>query len=142
AGLSDACVLNITDPEAVRQCQTAGLGATVTLDVGGKSSPLQGTPVRMNARVVAITDGKFHYDGPMFAGLESNLGPSVHLEQDGIHVLLTTLREQPFDTAFARSLGLDPHRMRYIGVKSSAHFRAGFESWAGSIHVVSDPSVH
>ncbi len=141
-GLRDACVLNITDPDAVRQCQAAGVGATLTLDIGGKSSPLQGEPVRMIARVVALSDGKFRYDGPMFAGLENNLGPSAHIEQDGIHVLLTTLREQPFDTAFARTLQLDPRQMRYIGVKSAAHFRAGFESWAGAIHVVSEPSVH
>ena len=142
ARLKDACVLNITDPEAVRQCQAAGVGATLTLSIGGKSSPLQGEPVHMTARVVALSDGKFRYDGPMFAGLESDLGPSAHIEQDGIHVLLTTLREQPFCTAFARSLQLDPRQMRYIGVKSAAHFRAGFEAWAGAIHVVSEPSVH
>ena len=142
AGLHDACVLNITDPESVQQCHAAGVGATLTLDVGGKSSPLQGEPVRMTARVVAISDGKFRYDGPMYAGLENNLGPSAHIEQNGVHVLLTTLREQPFDTAFARSLQLDPRQMRYIGVKSAAHFRAGFESWAGAIQVVSEPSVH
>ena len=142
ARLRDACVLKITDPESVKQCHAAGEGATLTLDVGGKSSPQQGEPIRMTARVVGLSNGKFHYDGPMFAGLESDLGPSAHIEQDGIHVLLTTLREQPFCTAFARSLKLDTRQMRYIGVKSSAHFRAGFESWAGSIHVVSEPSVH
>jgi microcystin degradation protein MlrC len=32
--------------------------------------------------------------------------------------------------------------MRNIGVKSAAHFRAGFEAWAGAIYVVSEPSVH
>ena len=142
AGLKEACVLNITDPESVRQCEAAGVGATLTLDVGGKSSPLQGGPVRMTARVVALSDGRSRYDGPMFAGLESNLGPSAHIEQNGVHVLLTTLREQPFDTAFARSLQLDPRQMRYIGVKSAAHFRAGFESWSGAIYVVSESSVH
>ncbi|MCH2203647.1 MAG: MlrC C-terminal domain-containing protein, partial [Fuerstiella sp.] len=81
-------------------------------------------------------------NGQMYSGLESNLGPSAHIEQDGIHVLLTTLREQPFDTAFAKSLKLEPQEMRYIGVKSAAHFRAGFESWAGAVHVVSEPCVH
>jgi microcystin degradation protein MlrC len=123
-------------------CRTAGIGATVTLDVGAKSTPLQGEPVRMTARVVALSDGKVPYDGPMFAGMTCDLGPSAHIEQNGIHVILTTLREQPFDTAFARSLQLDPRRMRYVGVKSAAHFRSGFESWAGAIHVVSEPSVH
>jgi microcystin degradation protein MlrC len=142
AGLRDACVLNITDPESVRQCQAAGVGATVTLDVGGKSSPLQGTPIRMTARVVALSDGRTPYDGPMYAGMTCDLGPSAHIEQNGVHVVLTTLREQPFDTAFARSLQLDPRQMRYVGVKSAAHFRSGFEAWAGAIYVVSEPSVH
>jgi len=142
AKLRDACVLNMTDPDAVRQCRAAGVGAIVTLDIGAKSTPLQGAPVRMTARVVALSDGKTPYDGPMYAGMTCDLGPSAHIEQDGVHVLLTTLREQPFDTAFARSLGLDPRQMRYVGVKSAAHFRSGFEAWAGAIYVVSEPSVH
>ena len=142
AGLEDACLLYIVDPEAVAACSSAGVGATVTLDVGGKSSPLQGAPVRMTAKVVALSDGRFQYDGPMLEGLEGHMGPSAHIQQDGVHVVLTTVREQPFDTAFARTLGLYPRKMRTIGVKSTAHFRAGFESWAGSIYVVSEPGVH
>jgi microcystin degradation protein MlrC len=78
----------------------------------------------------------------MLAGMDGSMGPSAHIRHDGLHVVLTTVREQPFDTAFSRTLGLDPREMRYIGVKSTAHFRAGFESWAGAIHVVSEPGVH
>ena len=37
---------------------------------------------------------------------------------------------------------LDPKEMRYVGVKSAAHFRSGFESWSGAIHCVAEPSVH
>ena len=140
--LQDACVLYIVDPEAVARCQEAGVGSRLTLEVGAKSSPLQGTPVPMEVKVVALADGAFQYDGPMYAGLSGHMGPSAHIVQDGIHVLLVSRREQPFDTAFARTLGLDPRQMRYICVKSSAHFRAGFESWAGAIHVVAEPSVH
>ena len=140
--LQDACILYMVDPEAVAQCQQAGVGARLALEVGAKSSPLQGTPVSMNAQVVALSDGAFQYDGPMYAGLSGNMGPSAHIVQGGIHVLLVSLREQPFDTAFSRTLGLEPRAMRYISVKSSAHFRAGFESWAGAIHVVAEPSLH
>lgn len=142
AGLEDACVLYIVDPEAVERCQKAGVGATLTLDVGAKASPLQGQPVRMTVEVLACSDGHFHYDGPMYAGLEGNMGASAHIRQGGIHVILTNGRDQPFDTAFARTLGLDPRQMRYIGIKSAAHFRAAFEAWAGAIYVVSEPSVH
>ena len=142
AGLEDACVLYIVDREAIAQCQKAGVGSRITLDVGGKSSPLQGEPVTMTVEVMALSDGRFKYDGPMFAGLEGRMGPSAYIRQDGIHVILVSVGEQPFDTAFARSLGLDPRQMKYIAVKSTAHFRAGFESWAGTIYLVSEPSVH
>jgi microcystin degradation protein MlrC len=140
--LEDACLLYIVDTEAIARCHNAGVGAQITLDVGGKSTPVQGQPVRMSVTVEAISDGRFRYHGPMYAGLEGNMGPSARIRQDGLHVLLVSRREQPFDTAFAESLGLDPRRMRYIGLNSSAHFRAGFESWAEKIFVVSEPGVH
>lgn len=142
ADLPDACLLYIVDPEAIAQCQAAGLGARLTLDIGGKSSPLQGRPVPMTAEVMGLSDGRFHYDGPMYAGLAGNMGPSAYIRQGGLHVILVSVGEQPYDTAFARSLGLDPRQMRFIGIKSTAHFRAGFEPWAGAIYLVSEPSVH
>ena len=142
AGLRDACVLYVVDAESVAACHAAGVGATVELRVGGKSSPLQGEPLPMRARVVAVSDGRFRYEGPMYTGIDASMGPSAHIEQNGLHVLLVTIREQPFDTAFARTLDLDPQTLRYVGVKSAAHFRAGFESWAGAVHEVAEPSVH
>ena len=142
AGLQDACVLYIVDPEAIALCHEAGVGATLTLDIGGKSSPLQGEPVRMTVEVMALSQGEFTYDGPMYEGLSSTMGPSCHVRQDGIHVIMVTKREQPFCTAFSRTLGVDPRTMRYVSVKSSAHFRAGFESWSEAIYVVTEPGLH
>jgi microcystin degradation protein MlrC len=54
----------------------------------------------------------------------------------GVSVVAVTKREQPLDPAFARTLGIDCAKMRYIGVKSAAHFRSGFEKLAGSIYNV------
>ncbi len=142
AGLKDACVLYIVDPEAIALCSAAGIGSSLSLDVGAKSSRLQGEPVRMQAEVVAFSEGKFRYSGAMYSGLMGNMGPSAYIREGGIHVVLVTTREQPFDTAFSHTLGLYPEKMRYIGVKSAAHFRAGFESWSKQIFVVSESSVH
>jgi len=142
AKLDRACILYIVDRQAVAQCMDAGVGAMLDLEVGAKSSPLQGKPCKMRVEVVTVGDGRFRYDGPMYEGAEGHMGPSAHIRQDGIHVLLVSEREQPFDTAFARTMGLDPREMHYIGVKSAAHFRAGFEAWAGAIYEVAEPSVH
>ena len=145
--LEDACVLYIVDPEAALACHRAGAGATVRMAVGGKSVPAQGEPVEAEWQVVAVSDGAYTYDGPMFAGLSTTLGPSAHVRTGGVrggdvHVIIVTYRDQPFDSALARSLGLYPQRMRYIGVKSTGHFRAHFEPFAGVIRTVSEPSVH
>jgi len=140
--LEDACIIHIPDPQAVQECFAAGEGATITLDVGGKSSPLQGEPVRMQAEIVKLGDGKFRHDGPMFHGIENSLGPTAHIRQGGVHVILVTHRDQAFDMALSRTVGLEPTKMHYIGVKSAGHFRAAFEPWAGSVTLVSEPSVH
>ena len=141
-GLQDACVLYIVDPEAAEACWQAGVGAHVALQVGAKSTPVQGEPVAMEAEVVALTEGSFTYEGPRNRGLEGNMGRSAHIRQDGVHVLVVSHREQPFGIAFALTLDLDPRQMRYVGVKSAAHFRASFEPWAGNVIVVSEPGVH
>ena len=142
AELDDACILYIVDPEAIAACHKAGVGATLTLAIGGKSSPLQGEPVTMTVEVMALSNGHFRYEGPMYAGLEGTMGLSTYVRQGGLHVILVSVGEQPYGTAFSRSLGLDPRKMRYIGVKSTAHFRAGFESWAAAVQLVDEPSLH
>jgi microcystin degradation protein MlrC len=142
ATLEDACVLYMVDKVAVAVCENAGIGATIKLDIGGKSSPLQGKPVTMTVEVMALSDGIFKYGGAMYAGLSGNMGASAYVRQGGIHIILVSVGEQPYDTAFAESLGLNPRKMRYVGVKSTAHFRAGFESWAGSVQLVNEPSLH
>ncbi len=139
--LEEACILNIVDTECVAKCHAAGAGSRLELEVGGKSSPLQGNPVHMNAEVVAISDGRFKYDGPRNAGLTGSLGPSAHIMANSIHVILVSIREQPFDSALARSLNLYPQEMRYIGIKSANHYRAHFEPFAGAIYNVTEPSA-
>ncbi len=140
--LQDALVLYLVDHEVAGQAQRAGVGKHIDVSLGGKSSPVQGQPVRREAEVIAISDGAFAYDGPMFAGLTGSMGPSAWLKIDGVNVAVVTAREQPFDMAFARSLGIDCSKMKYICVKSAAHFRAAFEPIAGSIHNIDAAGIH
>jgi microcystin degradation protein MlrC len=140
--LRDAVILYIVDPEAVEQAHAAGVGARLETEIGGKSDPIQGPPVRMQATVRALSNGAFTYDGPMYAGLTGNMGPSAWLEQDGVHVVVVTAHEQPLGPAFARTLGLHCESLKYIAVKSAVHFRSGFERFAGSIFNVDARATH
>jgi microcystin degradation protein MlrC len=140
--LQEAAILYIVDPAVAELAHAAGAGTTLETDVGGKSDPIQGPPVRIRAIVRAVSDGDFKYDGPMYAGLTGNMGRSTWLEQDGVHVLVVTAHEQPLGPAFARTLGLDCRKMKYIAVKSAVHFRASFEPFAGSIFNVDARAIH
>ena len=140
--LEDALLLYLVDVQAADQAHRAGRGAKLHLALGGKSHPAQGVPVEIDAEVVALSDGTFRYDGPMFAGLTGNLGQSAWLRAEGINIVVVSQREQPLDPAFARSLGIDCAAMKYIAVKSAVHFRSGFEKIAGSIHLVDAPALH
>jgi len=141
-GLEDALILYLVDPETIGEAHRLGVGKKFRAKLGGKSVPMQGGPVEAEVEVMALTDGKFAYDGPMYAGLTSSLGPSAWLRTGGVNIVAVTGRQQPLDQAFARTLGIDCSRMKYICVKSSAHFRSGFEKIAGSIFNIDAAAVH
>jgi microcystin degradation protein MlrC len=140
--LPDAVLLYLVDPETTRAAHAAGLGQRLKVELGGKSHPVQGPPLPLDVEVVALSDGRFTYDGPMYAGLTGDLGSSAWLRHSGVNVVVVSARMQPLDLAFARSLGIDCARMKYIAVKSAVHFRSGFESIAGSIHNIDARALH
>ncbi len=131
--LDPAVVLYVVDPAAAAQAHQSGLGATIDVEVGGRSHPDMGPPVKMQAVVEGLADGEFVYDGPMWKGLSDSVGPSAWLRETGVSVVVISLPQQPVDLALCRSLGMDPARFEYICVKSTGHFRSGFEPIAGSI---------
>ena len=141
-GLTDAMILYIVDPGIAQRAHAAGVGQRIAVSVGGKSDPIQGPPVEMNAQVMALSNGDFTYDGPMYAGLTGNMGCSAWLKQEGVSVVVVTAHEQPLGPAFAKTLGIDCATMKYIAVKSAAHFRASFERFAGTILNVDAQAIH
>lgn len=131
--LQDAALLHIVDTETVKHAQTIGMGNSGNFRIGGKLHELSGESVEVEAEVVSLTDGKFVYDGPMFAKLEGDHGDSALLKAGGVYVVVISIPHQPIDLAFARTLGLDCRKLRTICVKSTGHFRSGFGPIAGSI---------
>jgi microcystin degradation protein MlrC len=120
---------------------TAGVGTTLTLDVGGKIDPAHGAPLRLTGRVRTVSDGRFVYKGPMMRGLAGRLGPTAVLEVGGVKVILITHRSQTLDPEMIRFVGIDPERERILVVKSSVHYRAAFEPIAREIIEVDAPGL-
>jgi microcystin degradation protein MlrC len=141
AGARATTVACLWDPEAVRACVAAGVGATLTLRVGGKIDPSHGAPVEVTGRVRTLSDGRFVHRGPMLRGLEGRLGPTAVLDVNDLKIILISLRWQTLDPEMIRFVGIDPRGERILAVKSSVHYRAAFEPLARTIIEVDAPGL-
>jgi microcystin degradation protein MlrC len=140
-GATDTTVACIWDPDAAAACVAAGVGATVTMSVGGKVDPAHGAPLSVTGRVRAVSDGRFVFKGPMLRGRTGNLGPTAVLEVGGVKVILITNRRQTLDPEMLRFVGIEPERERIVVVKSTIHYRAAFEPIAREIIEVDAPGL-
>jgi microcystin degradation protein MlrC len=137
-GLDDVAIAPIRDPQAVARIVEAGVGANVTLALGGKTDMpaigLAGRPLEVAGRVSAITDGEIVFTGPMYTGVRSHLGRTAVLDTGRARIVVTERHHEPFDLVIFRHCGVEPTRVRYIMLKSRIHYRAGFKPIAS--HVV------
>lgn len=144
-GFEDVCAGPFWDPESVARMVEAGVGAAVTLRLGGKTNfpaiGLAGRPLEISGRVRHITDGRFTVTAPMNTGTSANLGRCAVLDTGQVEVVISEDRHEPFDTGCFTHAGIDPARKRYILIKSRQHFRAGFEPIIRHVVMVSGSGI-
>ncbi|MGI8476427.1 MAG: MlrC C-terminal domain-containing protein, partial [Thermomicrobiales bacterium] len=141
--IDGAAVAMVVDPESVRRCIAAGLGAEVDLVLGGKTDALHGAPLRIRGRVRSIGDGRYVNAGPMMARLAVDLGPTVVMSTTGlaIEILITSRAESPIDLNVFRANGIEPTECPLIALKGKGHFRAAFEPIAREVLLVEGPGI-
>ena len=110
-GAKNAVVAPINDPEVVQAALKAGVGATISLKLGGKTDAFHGKSLDVTAKVINITEGKFVNTGPMITGVEFDIGPTAVLEVQGqnggvVQVITSTYRCQPLDLAMLNGVRL------------------------------------
>jgi microcystin degradation protein MlrC len=129
-GLEDVVVAALWDPQAVQLMAEKGVGNAITLALGGKtdmpSIGLTGRPVKVTGRVKSLTDGRWTVHGPMYTGVEVDMGPSAVLDTGAMQIVIVSRHHEPWDLGVFTSMGISPERHRYILLKSRIHYRAGF----------------
>lgn len=135
-----ACFGFVVCPATAAAAHVAGAGTEIAVRLGGWSSPLSGAPVRTNARVVATTDGRFALTA--FApGMKVDLGPCARLDIDGVDVVVASRPMQTFCPEVFTLHGIDVTSRRIVALKSSQHFRDGFEALATAIVAAEGPGL-
>ena len=77
----------------------------------------------------------------MSHGLKNDVGRTVVLDLDGIEVIVTENRFQPWDPEIFRRMGIEPTDKQILVVKSALHFRAAFGPLAKSLIDVDAPGM-
>jgi microcystin degradation protein MlrC len=137
-GIRDVALGLIWDPGAVGICHEAGLGATFVLRIGGKCGVTSGDPVDLRITVRGLSED--HSQGGLSGG-RARLGPAAWVEADGIHVVLTHIRQQAFAPDAFTGLGLTLDDKRIVVVKSMQHFYAAFAPIASEVRYVAAPGA-
>jgi len=137
-GLTDVGLAIFYDPQAVAFCHEVGVGAEIDLRVGGKLGPTSGDPLDVHATVrgLARKATQIGLSGGLVA-----LGDAAWIEVAGVHFILASERTQCFHPTAFTALGLDPTTLRSVVVKSTNHFRAGFDAIATDVVYVDAPGA-
>lgn len=141
AQVPDSALAVMWDPASAAAAHAAGKGATITLDLGGKSGAPGQRPFHGSFVVEAIGTGEFLGTGPMYGGAHMKLGPMALLRIGGVRVVTATRKVQAADQAIFRHVGVEPTTTRILALKSSVHFRADFAPIAQEILVVKAPGA-
>ena len=118
-------------------CHEVGVGAEIDLRVGGKLGPSSGDPLDVRATVRGLARTPPRSGSPA----SSALGDAAWIEVAGVHFILCSQRTQCFHPTAFTALGLDPTTLRSIVVKSTNHFRAGFDAIATDTVYVDSPGA-
>ena len=135
-GVHHAALGPLWDPQAVHIAFEAGVGATLPLRLGGKTSPQSGDPLDVTACVLALQRNMVMTG---LAGTPVELGDCACVQADGVQVVLISCRNQAMGTDLFTQLGVELTALRLVVVKSSQHFYASFAPLACQVIYAAAP---
>ena len=107
------------DPDSQAKARAAGIGARLTLSMGGHFDTQHGPPLETPVTVIGLFDGKFHEPQPRHGGISHfDIGETAIVRTDrGMTLQLTSLRSFPTSTVQLTAFGIDPASFQLIVAK-------------------------
>jgi microcystin degradation protein MlrC len=148
------CALAIRDANAMQAAMKAGVGATLTLEVGASIDRRFYQPITVTGRVKSIDDGNYMIVGPAHGGwgrevrkesyIEMNVGPRAVLRiGDKIDVIFSAGQHPNSrkDRDYFKSAGIVLDEKRIVVVKSNQAHRASFDPIVAATYNLDSPGV-
>lgn len=134
---------SLCDPQAASQCIDAGVGARLSLRVGGHFDDRHGDPLSVAVQVLAVSDGRYEDPGPTHGGFRHfDDGPSAAVRTDeGWTLVLTSRGGGTQSLQQFRHLGIEPTDHHILIAKGVHSPRPTVEPVAEAMHWVATPGV-
>lgn len=133
----------LTDPAVAQACIDAGVGARISVDVGGKTDSRHGAPFAATGTVTAAAEGTFEDATPTHGGFRfHDIGPTAGLRtDDGFDLVISSRAIGTRSQEQFRLVGFEPKDAPIIVAKGVHSPRAAFESLASRLIWVATPGA-
>lgn len=131
----------VRDEAAAAECFRHSVGDRFRLSVGGKTQPVFGAPLEVEAELLALSNGDFVCVSPVHQGALMHYGPSARLKCGNVEFIVVTNLMQVYDDQPFRMTGADMANYKIVGLKSMNHFRAYFSKTADALIGADTPCV-
>lgn len=140
---ADGWVIAIYDPESVEAAFQAGVGATVSLRVGGKTDKIHGPSIPITGRVRTLHDGSYEeterrHGGRRYwnAGLSAVVEVNRSAPGKGGLIVLNSERTPPMSIHQLTSVGIVPQQQKILVAKGTVAPRAAYAPVSADIIIV------
>jgi microcystin degradation protein MlrC len=136
-------LLSIYDPDAVAQCENAGVGSKLFIAIGAKTDNEHGTPYQLNITVKILENGYFQEKERRHGGqVKYDMGRIAILETaNGSTIQLMSKRVPPFSLSQLTTFGIKPKNFDMVVAKGVNAPIAAYGSVCTSIIKVNTPGV-
>lgn len=129
----------IFDPAAAAEIHKHKVGDHIDLKLGGKTEKMHGEPLELKDVLICnLSNGDFIHTTPNRKGIPTSMKKSARIRVDNVDIVVGSVLNQTFDDRPFLITGADIEQYRYVGLKSSNHFRSFFQSRAAAI-ITADP---
>jgi microcystin degradation protein MlrC len=132
-------LVTLVDPDVVEAARQGGVGAEMTVELGGKRDRRFSQPLTVTAEVHNLFEARFLLSGHLARHMPIDMGPSAVLRRSQVHIVVTSRSGAHFAPQLFQAAGLDPFAASVLVAKSPCGFRAAYEEHARKILVVRAP---
>jgi microcystin degradation protein MlrC len=137
AGYRGSVIMPMVDAPAAAAAHAAGIGARLSLSLGGSVDPVRFPPLALEVEVERLGDGEYVHE---VSRLPAHAGPTAVLRHGGIRIVVVSIPVHMMDRAIFLEHGLDPEAADLVVVKSPGAY-ARYFTFAVRNHVVDIPGA-